>query len=292
MLARAPIHHKKLYFEDGSAIFQVENTLYKLHMSLLQPNSIVLNNMFTMPEGNGPHNAKEGLSDDNPIQLSEPFTVKKFDNLLSWFYSPQFPPLDALKDIPELATFLEMEIARTFAIQALASPTMNLSPATRLSLAISFRIGDWVEPAFHKLIATPANMMSLEDFTQLGPPVMYLIMATQAAIHSHHLVVAYNPLKPPSHYISCKKLIIGCQCNWEAAWWDGLARHYLHPDFLASPQDIISKLESAPIIGVTTACRLQAVEIIKQQRVFEAEDDMRQAALVRLKEYKGTVFGL
>ncbi|KAF8573952.1 hypothetical protein K439DRAFT_891785 [Ramaria rubella] len=288
----ALMRHERLYFQDGSAIFQVENVLYKLHMSLLQPNSIVLNNMFTMPEGEGQQSHKEGLNDENPIRLDAPFTVKKFDNLLFWFYrrNPQFPPLDALKDILELATFLEMEIARSFAIQALASPTLNLSPATRLSLAISFRIGDWIEPAFREMIATPANHMSLEDFTQLGPPVTYLIMATQAAIRSHRLVVAYNPLKPPSHDVSCKKPMIGCQCNWEAAWWDGLARHYLHPDFPASPQDIISKLENTPIIGVTTACRLQAVEIIKQQRVFEVEDDMKQAALVRLKEYEGTVF--
>ncbi|KAF8580860.1 hypothetical protein K439DRAFT_1619441 [Ramaria rubella] len=147
MLARAPIlWHEKPYFEDGSAIFWVENTLYKLHMSLLQLNSIILNNMFTIPKGNGQQNAKEGLSDDHPIQLGELFSVKKFDNLLSWFYSPQFPPLDALKDILKLATFLEMEIVHTFATQALASPTMNLSPATRLSLAIGFHIGDWVEP--------------------------------------------------------------------------------------------------------------------------------------------------
>ncbi|KAF8574271.1 hypothetical protein K439DRAFT_1550709 [Ramaria rubella] len=265
----ALMRHKRLYFQDGSAIFQVENVLYKLHMSLLQPNSIVLNNMFTMLEGEGQQSHKEGLNDENPIRLDMPFTVKKFDNLLFWFYrrNLQSPPLDALKDILELATFLEMEISRSFAIQALASPTLNLSPATRLSLAISFRIGDWIEPAFREMITTPANHMSLEDFTQLGPPVTYLIMATQAAIRSHCLVVAYNLLKPPSHDVASA---IGRQP--------------------ASPQDIISKLENTPIIGVTTACQLQAIEIIKQQHIFEVEDDMKQAALVRLKEYEGTVF--
>ncbi|KAF8575070.1 hypothetical protein K439DRAFT_1623865 [Ramaria rubella] len=256
--------------------FQVEHVLYKLHMSLLKPNSIVLNNMFTMPEG---------LDDGNTIRLDMPFMVKKFNNLLFWFYrrNLQFPPLDALNDILALATFLEMELelmARVFAIQALALPTMNLSPTTCLSLAISFHIGDWIEPAFCEMIATPANLMNLvEDFMQLGLLVMHLIMATQVAIHLHRLVVAYNPLKPPSH-----------NCNWEMAWWDGLAQHYLHPNFPVSPQDIISKLENTPIIGVTIACRLQAVEIIKQQCIFEVEDDMKQVALARLKEYEGTVF--
>ncbi|KAF8590165.1 hypothetical protein K439DRAFT_1612165 [Ramaria rubella] len=268
----ALMQHERLYFQDRSAIFQVENVLYMLHMSLLQLNSIVLNNMFTMPEGEGQQSHKEGVCTNVSRR------------------NPQFPPLDALKDILELATFLEMEITCSFAIQALASLTLNLSPTTHLSLASSFHIGDWIEPAFWEMITTPANHMSLEDFTQLGPLVTYLIMATQAAIHLHRLVVAYNPLKPPSHDVSCKKPMIGCQCNWEAAWWDGLARHYLHLDFPASPQEIISKPDNTPIIGVTTACWLQAVEIIKQQHIFEVEDDMKQVALVRLKEYEGTVF--
>jgi hypothetical protein len=53
---------------------------------------------------------------------------------------------------------------------------------------------------------------------------------------------------------------------------------------------MISKLETTPIIGVTTACRLQAVEVIKQQRVFQIKDDMKQEALKKLKEYEGTMW--
>ena len=198
--------------------------------------------------------------------------------------------MEALTAILELGTFLDMEIARSYSIQVLGMPSMGLSPALKLSLAISFRIHDWIEPAFKELISIPSHLISLEDYVLLGPPIGYLITATQSAIRSHRLVVAYNPMKPPSHDPSCKKPMVGCQCNWEAAWWDGLARHYLHPDFPASPQEILSKLETTPIIGVTTACRLQAVEIIRQRRVFEAEDDMKDAALARLKEYEGTVF--
>jgi len=167
---------------------------------------------------------------------------------------------------------------------------LKLSPALRLFLALSFRIRDWVEPAFKEFIATPpGNLISLDDFTLLGLALCHLIVATQAAIHSHHLLVAYNPLKPSSHDPTCKKPLLSCQSNWELAWWDGLACHYLHPDFPASPQDIISKLENTPIVGVTMACRLQAVEIIKQRWVFEAEDDMKQEALDKLREFEGTM---
>jgi hypothetical protein len=198
--------------------------------------------------------------------------------------------LTALKSILGLATFLQWEDARHFAIQALSAPMMTLSPALRLSLALSFRISNWIDPAFSELMVTPLGSLTLEDFTLLGPPITHLIVTTQASIRAHRLLVAYNPFKPTSHDPTCKKPIVRCQCNWEAAWWDGLARHYLHPDFPASPQDIISKLETTPIMGVTTACRLQAVEVIKEQWVFELENDWKAKALKKIKEYEGTVF--
>jgi hypothetical protein len=204
--------------------------------------------------------------------------------------TPQFPSLNALKAILELATFLQWEDARHFAIQALSAPTMSLSPALRLSLALSFRISNWIDPAFAELMATPLSSLTLEDFVLLGPPITHLIITTQASIRAHRLLVAYNPFKPPNYDPTCKKPIVGCQCNWEAAWWDGLAQHYLHPDFPASPQDIVTKLETTLIMGVTTACWLQAVEIIKEQRVFELENDWKAEALRKIKEYEGTVF--
>lgn len=132
--------------------------------------------------------------------------------------------------------------------------------------------------------------MSADNFQLLTGPLLYLIMSMQSAIRAHRLLVAYNPLKPPSHDPSCEKPVVGCQCHWEAAWWDGLACHYLHPYFPSSPQDIISKLETTPILGVTMACQLQAVDIIKQKHVFEAEDDMKHAVIQKLKEMEGTVY--
>jgi hypothetical protein len=51
---------------------------------------------------------------------------------------------------------------------------------------------------------------------------------------------------------------------------------------------MIAKLEKTPLTGVTTACRLKAVQVIKEQQVYEAEDDMRAEAFRRLREYEGT----
>jgi hypothetical protein len=155
----------------------------------------------------------------------------------------------------ELASFLEWDSTHNFAIEVLGSPTLCLSPSMRLSLAISFQIRAWIEPAFKELMDMPSHLFTLNNFTLLSFPICHMILTTQAAIQNHHLLVAYNPLKPPHHEDTCKKLMVMCQCNWDAAWWNGLFHHYLHPDCPDSPQDILFKLENTPIMGVTAACQ-------------------------------------
>jgi hypothetical protein len=192
----------------------------------------------------------------------------------------------------ELGTFLEWDRARNFAIQALSRSDMQLSPACRLSLAISYRINDWIEPSFRELLATPTDKITLEDYMHLGYEILHVLISTKAKIHNHRLLVAYNPLNPPAHDASCKSPRVTCQSNWEEAWWDGLARLYLHPESPPSPEEIIMVLENTPVGGVTPACRRLVVELIKERRVFERENDMKEEALKRIRELEGTILGM
>jgi hypothetical protein len=94
-------HHTHFYLEDGSIILQVsvslinfsrliympsqiENILYKLHMSVLQTFSTVFKDMFAMPRSEECLENQEGMSDEKPVRLGQPFTVKKMDYLLFW----------------------------------------------------------------------------------------------------------------------------------------------------------------------------------------------------------------
>ncbi|KAF8494782.1 hypothetical protein JB92DRAFT_3147091 [Gautieria morchelliformis] len=182
-----PTHHERFYWCDGSTNFLVDNTLYKLHMSLLEPHSIVLRDMFTMPAAasGSDESVWEGDSDERPIKIGAPFTVRKLDNLLIWFHRVDLTVLDvsALTDILELALFLQWDTARHFAIQALKDS--GLTASHRLSLAISYRISDWIEPAFKDLMDTPPQTFTTEDSMLLGQHIMMLIMTTQAAIRHH-----------------------------------------------------------------------------------------------------------
>ncbi|KAF8531042.1 hypothetical protein JB92DRAFT_2854718, partial [Gautieria morchelliformis] len=207
-----PTHHERFYWRDGSTIFLVDNTLYKLHMSLLEPHSIVLRDMFTMPAAasGSDESVQEGDSDDS-------ITVRKLDNLLIWFHRVDLTVLDvsALTDILELALFLQWDTARHFAIQVLKDS--GLTASHRLSLAISYRIPDWIELAFKDLMDTPPQTFTTEDSMLLGQHIMMLIMTMQAAICHHRLLVAYNLLKLRHHDIACVKQSATCQCNWETA---------------------------------------------------------------------------
>ncbi|KAF8511391.1 hypothetical protein JB92DRAFT_3118133 [Gautieria morchelliformis] len=268
--------HSEFYLEDGSITLQIEDVLYKLNISLLRKFSVVFKDMFSMPPSSSQPNHHEGMSDESPVKLGLPFMFKS-------------PPLEGLVSILELGTFLQIDVARSFAIQALSTDSLNLSPARQLSLALRFRISDWIELDFKALVATPAHRLSLEDASFLGLTIMHIIHSTQSEICHLRLVLAYNPLKMDKHNVSCKRPALGCQASWEAAWWDRFACHYLHPDHPCTPLEALAKFESANIAGVTTACRLQAVEFIRDHGVFDREYGILEEGLKLLKKFEGTV---
>ncbi|KAF8515176.1 hypothetical protein JB92DRAFT_3115060 [Gautieria morchelliformis] len=121
---------------------------------------------------------------------------------------------------------------------------------------------------------------------------MHIIHSTQSEIRHLRLILTYNPLKMDKHDVLCKRPALGCQASWEAAWWDGFARHYLHPDHPCTPLEALVKFESANIAGVTTACRLQAVEFIRDDGVFDREYGILEEGLKFLKKFEGTVVGV
>jgi hypothetical protein len=186
--------------------------------------------------------------------------------------------------------FLQWDAAWHFAIEQLA--TKGLTASHKLSLAICYRIHDWIEPVFQYLMDTLLQNFTVDDSALLGQQIMILIVTTQAAIHHHWLLVAYNLLKLHHHDTACNKTLATCQCNWETAWWDGLACHYLHPNFPCSPQDILLKLEKTPVMGVTTECWLRGIETIKAQWLFELENDMKMEALMKLQTFEGPMVNL
>ena len=53
---------------------------------------------------------------------------------------------------------------------------------------------------------------------------------------------------------------------------------------------MLLKLEKSSVQGITTACQLEVLRVIKEQRVFEVEDDLKEEALKKIRAYEGTIF--
>ncbi|KAG9092566.1 hypothetical protein FS749_015612 [Ceratobasidium sp. UAMH 11750] len=78
------------YFDDGSVIFRVENTLFKIHATRLTSVSEVLHDMLQLPQS---PDFIEGTHDTNPVPLLD-VKAEQFRNLLYIFYeSPVDPDL-------------------------------------------------------------------------------------------------------------------------------------------------------------------------------------------------------
>ncbi|CAE6391735.1 unnamed protein product [Rhizoctonia solani] len=73
------------YFEDGCAILLVQDTLFKVHASLLKAQSQVFQGMLTMPSGDAVNT--QGFSEQHPIIIPQA-KLSQFRNLLKMIYSP------------------------------------------------------------------------------------------------------------------------------------------------------------------------------------------------------------
>ena len=82
-------------------LFQVEETLYKLHRSLLERHSPVFQELFTVPQ---PEGSTEGLADDNPIVLPGIQAVN-FTRLLWLLYPPCVVSLSQPLHVTDLLRF-------------------------------------------------------------------------------------------------------------------------------------------------------------------------------------------
>ncbi|KAK7048650.1 BTB domain-containing protein [Favolaschia claudopus] len=118
------VHDDTYYFEDGSCIIAVENTLFNVHRTILSKDSSSFHTMFSLPQG---ENEIEGRSDNNPILLTGD-TVAEFRHFLWALYA--LPPelriihssdadLTQLMDIARIANKYSFKTLETWSLDAI-----------------------------------------------------------------------------------------------------------------------------------------------------------------------------
>ncbi|EPS96614.1 hypothetical protein FOMPIDRAFT_1053109 [Fomitopsis schrenkii] len=132
------IRHNRFYFDDGNAIFRVEDTLFKVHRSILTRNSPIFEDMFCIQS-----EELEGETDENPILLESTSSLG-FASLLACIHPLTVGKLDVMPAeqwvlVLDLASRWQFDAIRDVALKQLNAGLSHGSPTLALQLAAAHR---------------------------------------------------------------------------------------------------------------------------------------------------------
>ncbi|KAJ7672068.1 hypothetical protein B0H17DRAFT_947775 [Mycena rosella] len=139
--------HPRFFFPDGTVIFLVEKTLYRVHRYFFERDSAIFASMFTLPSAAGER--PEGEVVENPIVL-EGVNKLDFDRFLSILYPISFTTRDIgsaeeWTSVLSLATRWEFTSLRELAMRHLFAMA---SAVERIALGQRYDIPSWLVPAY------------------------------------------------------------------------------------------------------------------------------------------------
>ncbi|KAF8591255.1 hypothetical protein K439DRAFT_1611267 [Ramaria rubella] len=184
-VSKDQFHHPIWYRNNGTDIFLVEKTLFKLARNILVTHSQVFADIM-MPQNHETQttdpsslislqvaqdaNITEGQSDLNPIRLPQ-VTTMEFEYMVDLMYNSQWKmppfPFEQLVAVLKLSSIYLVVPEREWAIHWLTLETLH--PAVRIQLAYLYDIEEWIEPAFRILLSCRLKTLSIEDTYHLGP---------------------------------------------------------------------------------------------------------------------------
>lgn len=183
---------------------------------------------------------------------------------------------DALVALLNLATFFEIESARIHAFTLL--PTLpSFRPALQLQLGIRNAIPEWVETGFRALVEKPLDTFTGTDIELLGSHLYVHITMTKYAIEEHRRGLAF--IHPdPIHDISCLNEL-RCELAWKQEWWNGVAKHLLHPDAPATGPTILEELDSCTILDMNDTCKALTASWVRSSGVLTRDESIMEEAV-------------
>ncbi|KAH9915882.1 uncharacterized protein B0H18DRAFT_1124563 [Fomitopsis serialis] len=196
----APSKHDRFYFDDGNAIFLVEETLFNVHRYFLKRDSPVFQDMFSM-------HSDEGRTDDNPILL-EGTKSADFACLLACLYPSSIGEIDVLQAeewaaVLDLAVKWQFDSVRKLAVKQMMrvhvdSPTLAL----QITTARRHQMHDWYLDAVLKMCER-SRPISPSEGELLGLLETIRISAMRQKLRQVNIVPGYRAPPPPpgSHSI-------------------------------------------------------------------------------------------
>ncbi|EPQ55677.1 hypothetical protein GLOTRDRAFT_93257 [Gloeophyllum trabeum ATCC 11539] len=226
----------------------------------------------------------EGSSDENLMVLPATIEQKEFDILLEYMFRGRTaapPSLDNLIVILKLSTMLEIDDGRTYAIDQL-SKRADLTSALQFHLGCAHHVTEWVEPAFRALMKIPFKDISREIAHLMGPDAFYILSQAHTAIRDHLNILTFYPSNPIES-VHCFRPG-RCTEAWIWKWWQGVAKHLLHPDSGKSGREILGMLEEVKQTGVMTKADEYFEGAVEQIVAAYGSRDKGKAATTALED--------
>ncbi|KAG8794847.1 hypothetical protein FRC12_020926 [Ceratobasidium sp. 428] len=185
----ARTYDSQYYYEDGSVILLVDNTLFKVQGSLLKAQSEVFRDMLTSPSSSSEANL-EGLTDDRPIKVPG-VNVWEFRHLLMVFYS-----------LPSHKLFLGMRGIKESA-RAWESFEILLDVARLADKFCMVKIGEWAVGQLKSLLETSATRVATGAKAEMedAHPLTFLL-ALQSPIAKSDISLMHNIRNLNQYYLT------------------------------------------------------------------------------------------
>ncbi|KAI6146189.1 armadillo-type protein [Pisolithus tinctorius] len=184
MTESAPVtvtRHPEFYFENGTFIFWVENTLYKLNHDILVNESKLFADVFSL--GQYAPDSQEGKVDGQPIILGgKNLTAQTFDLFVEFKFMCPRPSakysLDDLKNLLEFVRHFQCSAHMlNFVTSCVIERAYFFHPSELVYLGIEYKIRAIFERGFTRLCEVPLTKIKKSHHVRMG---MDTVMKAQA----------------------------------------------------------------------------------------------------------------
>lgn len=267
-----PVRHPVYYFPQGTHIFLVENTLYKLHDDVLIAHSLTFKEMFE----HGVSLPLEGKSDECAIPLQD--RKATFDLFLDHIYghsrsvgSADTYSYEELRSLLELVQKYRCAETRRFAIDHIWDKRFTYHPANLIKLGHDFHIPQVFSRSFMNLLKIPLKEISKEHRLLIGEEVFVAFVYAKAMLDEHCRIVACEEPVILSHASDCGNPT-ACQEDWHAVWWNGMGRFLLDGRNPQPFSDAIKRFREMQFGRMGRGCQQLMFQVLDRGVAFRYAD--------------------
>ena len=191
-----------------------------------------------------------------------------------------------LISVLKLSDFYQIDLGFQYAVAELKrlSP-MVFEPSLKLQLGRQFRIHEWVEPSFRAMIERPVSSISRLEAHRMGMEYFWILTRTKAQIGRHYHALAYTePALDQSDGLCDTPQ--ACSAVWKDEWWNGIARHLLHPESpYRSQSGIIALLQETDFDGgICASCKAGIVLKLMSSPALCYQEEQEDIACVQVMD--------